>query len=106
METDKERQRRGFVADHESGQWSMTELCERYGISRPTGYELLRRVDEEGAAGLRDRSRAPQSCPHRTPAEVERLILALRTKHGWGAKKLLQALEKRHPRGGRSRRGR
>jgi transposase len=50
METDKERQRRGFVADHASGQWSMTELCERYGISRPTGYELLRRVEAEGSS--------------------------------------------------------
>jgi transposase len=98
METDKERQRRGFVADHESGQWSMTELCERYGISRPTGYELLRRVEAEGRAGLRDRSRAPHSCPHQTAPEVERRILALRRKHGWGAKKLLQALRKRHPR--------
>ncbi len=98
METDKERQRRGFVADHESSQWSMTELCERYGISRPTGYELLRRVEAEGAAGLRERSRVPRSCPHQTPPEVERLLLALRTKYGWGAKKLLQALEKRHPR--------
>ena len=98
METDKKRQRRGFVADHASGQWSMTELCERYGISRPTGYELLRRVEAEGQAGLRDRSRAPHGCPHRTPPEVERLILSLRTKHGWGAKKLLQALRKRHPR--------
>ncbi len=98
METDKERQRRGFVADYESGQWSMTALCERYGISRPTGYALLQRVEVEGEAGLRDRSRAPQSCPHRTPAEVERLILGLRAKYGWGAKKLLQALEKRHPR--------
>lgn len=97
METDKERQRRGFVADHASGQWSMTELCERYGISRPTGYELLRRVEAEGQAGLRDRSRAPQMCPHRTPAEMERLILSLRTKQGWGAKKLLQALQKQHP---------
>ena len=82
METDKERQRRGFVADHASGQWSMAELCERYGISRPTGYELLRRVEAEGQAGLRDRSRAPHSCPRQTPPEVERLILALRTKHG------------------------
>lgn len=98
METDKERQRRGFVAGHASGQWSMTELCERYGISRPTGYELLRRVEAEGPAGLRDRSRAPQSCPHQTPVEVERRILALREKYGWGAKKLLQALAKRHPR--------
>lgn len=97
METDKERQRRGFVADHASGQWSMAELCERYGISRPTGYELLRRVEAKGQAGLRDRSRAPHSCPHQTPADVERRILALRAKYGWGAKKLLQALEKRHP---------
>jgi len=97
METDKERQRRGFVADHASGQWSMTELCERYGISRPTGYELLRRVEVAGQAGLRDRSRAPQTCPHRTPAEMERLILSLRTKQRWGAKKLLQALQKQHP---------
>ena len=98
METDKERQRKGFVADHASGQWSMTELCERYGISRPTGYELLRRVEAEGQAGLQDRSRVPQSCPHQTLVEVERLILALREKYGWGAKKLLQVLERRHPR--------
>ena len=98
METDKERQRRGFVADHESGQWSMTELCQRYRISRPTGYELLRRVEAEGPGGLLDRSRAPRSCPHQTPAEVEQLILALRAKYGWGAKKLLQVLEKQHPR--------
>ena len=98
METDEERQRKGFVADHESGQWSMTELCERYGISRPTGYELLRRVEAEGQAGLRDRSRTPHTCPHRTPAEVEGLILGLRSKYGWGAKKLLQALERQHPR--------
>jgi transposase InsO family protein len=76
----------------------MTELCERYGISRPTGYELLRRVEAEGQAGLRDRSRAPHACPHQTPADVERRVLALRTKYGWGAKKLFQALAKRHPR--------
>ena len=85
METDKERQRRGFVADHASGQWSMTELCERYRISRPTGYELRRRVEAEGEAGLRDRFRAPRSCPDQTPAAVERRILALRAKYGWGA---------------------
>jgi transposase len=98
METDKERQREGFVADYESGQWSMTELCQRYGISRPTGYALIERVGAEGMAAVRGRSRAPRSCPHRTPAEVERLLLELRARHGWGAKKLLQVLAKRHPR--------
>ena len=97
METNKEEQRRAFVDDYESGQWSMTELCQRYGITRPTGYKWIDRGEEEGGAGLEDRSRAPSACPHRTPREIERRILALRECHGWGAKKLLQALGKRHP---------
>ena len=98
METNKEEQRQAFVRDYESGQWSMTELCERYRITRPTGYLWIERYKEEGEAGLVDRCRAPEGCPHRTPAAVERRILALRQKYGWGAKKLLQVLEKQHPR--------
>src|SRR5260370_35111907 len=42
---------------------SMTELCERFGISRKTGYKLLRRYREESAAGLLERSRAPHVIP-------------------------------------------
>ena len=52
--------------DFESGQWSMTELCERYGVTRPTGYKWLARHRAGGRAGLADRSRAPHRCPHRT----------------------------------------
>ena len=33
-----------------SRQWSMTELCERYRVSRPTGYKWLHRTNE-GLAG-------------------------------------------------------
>jgi transposase InsO family protein len=72
----------------------MSELCERYGITRPAGYKWVQRIREEGEAGLVERSRAPNGCPHRTPAAMERRILALRQQYGWGAKKLLQALEK------------
>jgi transposase InsO family protein len=97
MQTNKEEQRRAFAIDFESGQWSMTELCQRYGISRPTGYVWLGRYTEQGEAGLSDRPRAPASCPRRTPAHIERRILALRDRYGWGAKKLLQVLERRHP---------
>ena len=95
METNKKKQRRAFVHDYESGQWSMTELCQRYGVSRPTGYLWLDRYQENGEADLVERSRAPTVCPHRTPREIERRILALRERYGWGAKKLLQVLEKR-----------
>jgi putative transposase len=97
MQTDAREQRRSFVCDHESGQWSMTELCGRYGVSRPTGYKWIGRCAEAGAAGLEERSRAPKTCPHQTSATIERRILALRAEYGWGAKKLLQVLERRHP---------
>lgn len=36
METNVSDERVRFVRDCASGQWSMTELCERYGVSRPT----------------------------------------------------------------------
>ena len=35
----------------------MTALCERYGISRDSGYRLLRRYREEGSGGLEPRAR-------------------------------------------------
>ena len=97
METNAKEQRRSFVGDYESGQWSITELCQRYRVSRPTGYKWLRRYVEDGDAGLVERSRAPASCPHRTPESMERRILELRAAYGWGAKKLLGVLERRYP---------
>ena len=43
MERNVVKERLAFVHDLESGHWSMTELCERYGVSRPTGYKWLER---------------------------------------------------------------
>ena len=97
METSAVEQRVQFVWDFTSGQWTMTELCERYGITRPTGYMWIDRYRGAGEAGLAERSRAPHGCPHRTPASVEALILAARKHYGWGAKKLLQVLARRSP---------
>ena len=97
METNAKQQRQKFVRDYESGQWSMTELCQRYGVTRPTGYKWVERYEEQGEAGLEERSRTAATCPHRTPPSLERQILALREKYGWGAKKLLQVLERKQP---------
>jgi hypothetical protein len=39
QETNPMLERHHFAHDLESGQWTMTELCARYGISRNTGYK-------------------------------------------------------------------
>ena len=41
-------QRERFIADAVRGLYSMTELCERYGISRKTGYKWRARHAQEG----------------------------------------------------------
>ena len=58
METSVREQRRQFAVAYASGVWSMTELCERYGITRPTGYKWVTRWEAAGAEGLADQARA------------------------------------------------
>ena len=97
METDPKKQRQHFYRDYLSGQWSMSELCDRYQISRPTGYKWIDRLETEGLKAVDDRCRAPNRHPNRTPEHVECEILVLREKYGWGATKLRQIMKRRHP---------
>jgi len=66
------------------------ELCRRFGISRKTGYKLLRRHAAEGRAGLADRSRRPRRSPARTPDAIEQEVLRLRqvSNDAWGGRKI------------------
>jgi hypothetical protein len=86
QETNPVLERHHFVQDLASGQWTMTELCERYGISRNTGYTWAHRYREHGVRALHDRSRAPRSSPHATPADIVAPILDEHTRFGWGAR--------------------
>src|SRR5688572_1768075 len=98
LETSPVEQRERFIRDHRLELYAMTELSARYGISRKTGYKWLARYDEGGRAGLRDRSRAPQHCPHRIPRDVAAMICAARRQHpSWGPAKLLAWLRPRQP---------
>jgi putative transposase len=88
-------QRRDFLVEWESGDYTMTECCRRHGISRQAGYELLRRVYREGESGVEERSRAPHSHPNQTPAEVYEQVLEMRRAHPrWGPRKLKERLER------------
>ena len=85
-----------FIADQQSGEWTMTELCERYGISRRIGYKWLDRYRLEGAAGLMDRSHAPHVHGRATPPNIVEAIVGLRRERpSWGPRKILAKLEAR-----------
>ena len=78
--------------------YSMTELCERFGIRRNTGYTWVRRYPEQGLAGLQEQSRAPHRCPHRLSAEVETVFMAAKRAHRhWGPRTILPDLAPRRP---------
>ena len=89
METDARKQRQQFYRDYVRGQWSMSELCERYEISRPTGYKWIGRIERDGLKAVGDRSRAPRRQPNRTPEHIERALLALRERYGTSNTSLL-----------------
>src|SRR5580692_2996595 len=87
-----------FVYEYERDEESMKALCERFGISRETGYFRLRRYRQYGAEGLLDLNRAPRHHPNQTAASVERAVLELRQAHmGWGPRKLKRILERDQP---------
>lgn len=91
-------QRVAFIADWLRDEWTMTELAERYGISRKTAYKWVERYQTDPAQGLLERSRAPKVHGRRMAEEVGEAVVALRrARPRWGPKKLRAVLDEREP---------
>jgi transposase InsO family protein len=76
-----------LIQDHEEGA-SISELAGIYAVSRKTIYKWLERHEEQGVAGLADRSRRPHESPHQVSAAVEQAIVEARQRWKWGPRKL------------------
>lgn len=96
-ESDRVDQRVEFIEDLESGTLTMAEACQRYGISRPTGYKWLRRFEQGGKDALIDRPPIARRQPLRTSPEVVAALIAAKHELTWGPKKLLAVLRERQP---------
>jgi putative transposase len=97
-ETCRMEERVRMLADYDSGNWSVSELCRRYGVCRDTFYEWRRRRDGGDTAWFSDRSHAVQHCPHATEGAVVEAIVALRRRFPhFGPRKLLWMLERQAP---------
>ena len=90
-------ERMEFVVRLKAGE-RMSELCREFGISRKTGYKFERRYEEHGPQGLYDFSRRPNRLARQVSAGVQAAILELkREKPTWGAAKIQEVLQGRHP---------
>lgn len=88
-----------FIADWLRQICSFTELCERYTISRKTGYKWISRYNEGGVEELREASRRPHQSPQQIPYAIRKAILELRTRGTMvpGPKKIQVLLQQRFP---------
>jgi len=98
-ETSAMDQRIGCIGDWLSGDYTKSELCRAYGISRPTADKWIRRYREGGPGGLAELSRAAHSHPNQTADEVRAMIVETKLRHQtWGPKKVVDALRREGPR--------
>ncbi len=62
----------------------VAHVAKELGVSRQCAHRWVRRFDEYGVEGLRDRSSRPHRCPTQTPARVEAKVVACRRRERRG----------------------
>ena len=71
-----------------------SQLCDRFNISRKTGYKWVRRFLSEGESALSDLSRRPNTSPNKTADEIEKKVVEIRQSHrAWGGRKIAARLK-------------
>jgi len=92
-------QRQRFLEDYLLTYYSISELAERFSISRTTAHKWIQRYREYGESGFHEHSRRPLGCPWQTGRAIVEELVGLRKKHPrWGPRKLLDVMDQRRPR--------
>jgi len=73
---------------------SISATAHQMGTSRQVVRKWIRRYEAEGEKGLMDRSRRPHISPRKTPSKIERLVRKLRSKTGYGRRRLAWILRR------------
>ena len=85
-----EELRKEFVEAAKSSR-NFSQLCREFGITRKTGYKWIERSNL--SESLSDKSRKPENIANKTDSNTEQMIVQMRSKYGWGAKKIKETLE-------------
>ena len=73
---------------------NVSQTCRYFGITRQTFYIWLRRFEEKGLEGLRDKSSRPHVSPNATNAAVVGKIIYLRQNYHFGPHKIAMYLRR------------
>ncbi|WP_285620602.1 IS481 family transposase [Actinoallomurus iriomotensis] len=97
QQLDRQAQRGLAVLRHaEEVTGNVALTCRYYGISRTCFYRWLRRYQDEGIDGLRDRSSRPHHSPNATQADIVNKIVYLRQNYHFGPLKIAMYLKRYH----------
>lgn len=87
-----------MIADWQTEVFTVTDLSQKYGISRKTVYKWVNRYDQIGVDGLKDLSRMPKFSPSKTSEDIIELIVKEKLKNRKrGPKKIYAQLKRRYP---------
>jgi transposase len=87
-------QRQRFLEDYQLNYYTVTDLEERFGVSRKTANKWIQRYEQYGQQGYHELTRRPHRCPGQTDAAIVEGLVALRRAHSrWGPRKLLDLMQ-------------
>ncbi len=91
-------ERIAMLRDYDTGHFAVSELADRYGVSRETFYVWKRRRDSGVVDWFLDRRSVPGHCPHRTEASLAEAVAAMRRRFPrFGPKKVRAKLIENDP---------
>lgn len=91
-------EKKAFLAAYLEGDMKMTALCQEFGISRPTGYAMIERYQQDPESYHRESSRAPHHHPNEASRRLVQLIMKQRRKQpAWGPVTIRSVLERMYP---------
>jgi transposase InsO family protein len=97
-ETGRMEERVRMFLEYESGNWSVSDICRRHGISRDTFYEWRKRKKSGDPSWFVERSHAPLQCWQTTDGEIAEQVIAVRRRFPYlGPRKILAVLGREAP---------
>ncbi len=86
-----------LIADWQTNYFNITDLSQKYGISRKAVYKWLYRYEEQGLDGLKEQKRTPKISPNQTPDNIVELIIQEKLKNrNRGPKKIYNQLKRQY----------